>query len=60
MTDRRSLFERLTRALLPDKPDKRDDRTDVDFRPLTRPGPDVIAGWERRPHVPGAQGGDVR
>ena len=45
-----SLLGRLTRALLPS-----DRRTDVDFRPVTRPGPDVIAGWERRPHVPGSQ-----
>jgi hypothetical protein len=60
MTDRKGLFERLARALLPDKHTKRDDRTDVDFRPLPRPGPDVISGWEGRPHVPGAQGGDVR
>jgi hypothetical protein len=30
------------------------DRTDVDFRPLPQPGPDVIAGHETRPHVPGS------
>jgi len=45
-----NLLARLARGLLPD-----DKRTDVDFRPVTRPGPDVIAGWERRPHVPGSQ-----
>jgi hypothetical protein len=45
-----SLLARLARGLLPD-----DNRTDVDFRPVTRPGPDVIAGWETRPHVPGSQ-----
>jgi hypothetical protein len=45
-----NLLAGLTRALLPT-----DKRTDVDFRPLERPQPDVIAGWERRPYVPGAQ-----
>jgi hypothetical protein len=51
-----NLIERLTRGLIPE-----DKRTDVDFRPLRRPQPDVIAGWETRPHVPGAQDGrDVR
>jgi hypothetical protein len=45
-----SLITGLTRALLPE-----DKRTDVDFRPLKRPQPDVVAGWERRPHVPGSQ-----
>jgi hypothetical protein len=51
-----SLITGLTRALLPENK-----RTDVDFRPLERPQPDVIAGWERRPHVPGSQDGrDVR
>jgi hypothetical protein len=51
-----SLIKSLTRVLRPE-----DRRTDVDFRPLNRPGPDVVAGWERRPHVPGSQdGGHVR
>lgn len=45
-----NLITGLTRALLPGNK-----RTDVDFRPLTRPQPDVVAGWERRPHVPGSQ-----
>ena len=44
------LIQSVTRTLLP-----KDKRTDVDFRPVTRPGPDVVAGWERRPHVPGSQ-----
>jgi hypothetical protein len=30
------------------------DRTDVDYRPLPQPGPDVIGGHESRPHVPGS------
>ena len=45
-----NLLAGLTRALLPE-----DKRTDVDFRPLKKPQPDVVAGWERRPHVPGSQ-----
>jgi hypothetical protein len=31
------------------------DRTDVDFRPVPQPGPDVIGGHETRPHVPGSE-----
>jgi len=50
------LITGVARALLPG-----DKRTDVDFRPIEKPQPDVIAGWERRPHVPGSQDSpDVR
>jgi hypothetical protein len=34
------------------------ERTDVDFRPPPQPEPDVIAGWERPPRVPGANHDD--
>ncbi len=44
------LIASVTRTMLP-----KGRRTDVDPRPVTRPGPDVVAGWERRPHVPGSQ-----
>jgi hypothetical protein len=33
--------------------------TDVDFRRLPE-RPDVVGGWERRPHVPGARHDEVR
>jgi hypothetical protein len=53
-----SLLGRIVADLL--RPTRRRADTDVDFRPPPGPGPDVIGGWERRPHVSGAQGDDVR
>jgi hypothetical protein len=36
------------------------DQTDVDFRRPPQPRPDVIAGHESKPRVPGAKYDDVR